>query len=243
MSDSNGLSESRDREIGDDHEGRSAQGHGDGHGHGHGDDHGHGHHHHHDVCFTADTLIGTAAGEIAVQDLKIGDLIRTYDGRFVPIRWIGHQVVASRFREVQRLPVRVKATAFGEDVPCRDLIVSPDHALFVDDVLLQAAALVNGTSIVHEVNSPAFFTYYHVEVDDHSLIFAENTPAETFVDNVDRANFDNWDEYQLLYPRDKAVAELPYPRALATRQVPRIIRNRLAHRGNALYGAILAPVA
>jgi len=33
-----------------------------------------------------------------------------------------------------------------------------------------------------------------------SLILAENTPAETFVDNVDRLHFDNWAEYEALYP-------------------------------------------
>jgi hypothetical protein len=39
------------------------------------------------------------------------------------------------------------------------------------------------TSFVRETNVPKVFTYYHVEIDDHSLIMAENTPAETFVDN------------------------------------------------------------
>jgi hypothetical protein len=57
----------------------------------------------------------------------------------------------------------------------------------------------NGTSIVRETDVPEVFTYYHVEVDDHSLILAENTPSETFVDNVDRLNFDNWAEH--LVPR------------------------------------------
>jgi Hint domain len=53
-------------------------------------------------------------------------------------------------------------------------------------------ALVNGVSIVRERNVPERLTYYHVELDDHSLLLAENTPAETFVDNVDRLAFDNW---------------------------------------------------
>ena len=42
--------------------------------------------------------------------------------------------------------------------------LSPDHALFVNNVLIQAGALINGTSIVRELNPPAIFTYYHVEV-------------------------------------------------------------------------------
>jgi hypothetical protein len=63
---------------------------------------------------------------------------------------------------------------------------------------------------------------------------AENTPAETFVDNVGRRNFDNWQEYEALYPAAEAIAELPYPRAKAYRQVPPAIRERLALRARLL---------
>jgi hypothetical protein len=99
-----------------------------------------------------------------------------------------------------------------------------------DDVLIQAGALVNGSSIVRESNVPETFTYYHVELDDHSLIFAEDTPAETFIDNVDRFGFDNWTEYESLYPEGRLIIEMPYPRAKALRQVPRSIRERLTER-------------
>jgi hypothetical protein len=77
---------------------------------------------------------------------------------------------------------------------------------------------VNGTSVVREADVPATFAYYHVEVEDHSLILAENTPAETFVDNVDRLGFDNWAEHEALYPNGRRVNELPYPRAKSHRQ-------------------------
>ena len=95
---------------------------------------------------------------------------------------------------------------------------------------MQAGALINGTSIIRETTVPDVWVYYHVELDDHSLILAEGAPAETFVDNADRLNFDNWDEFQALYPNGKAVEELPYPRAKARRQVPVSIRLRLAER-------------
>ena len=63
--------------------------------------------------------------------------------------------------------------------------------------------MVNGTTIVRETHIPQVFTYYHIELDDHSLILAENIPAETFIDNVDRMAFDNWDEHEALYPDGK----------------------------------------
>jgi Hint domain len=103
--------------------------------------------------------------------------------------------------------------------------------------------LMNGTSIVRETDVPETFTYYHVELDDHSLIFAESTPAETFIDNVDRLGFDNWAEHEALYPRGKPIGEMPYPRAKAHRQVPRSIRNRLADRAAVITGDSQAEAA
>jgi hypothetical protein len=121
--------------------------------------------------------------------------------------------------------------------------VSADHALLVSGVLIHAGALVNGTSIVREANVPSTFTYYHVETGDHSLILGENTPAETFIDSVDRIVFDNWQEYQTLYPETKAIVEMPYPRAKAFRQVPRAIREHLDKRGAALYANEISSAA
>jgi Hint domain len=195
-------------------------------------------------CFFAGTMILCPVGEVPVENLKPGDLVLTSDRARVPVRWIGRHTVSRLFTDPLRLlPIRVKAGAFDENVPCRDLLVSPDHALFIDGLLIHAAALVNGTSIVRESNVPMNFTYYHVEVDNHSLVLAENTPVETFVDNVDRTRFDNWGEYQALYPEGKAIVELPYARAKAYRQVPRLIREKLAERGVALYGANISSAA
>ena len=162
----------------------------------------------------------------------------TADGREMPVRWIGRQTVAPRFGDGLRLPIRVKAGALADNVPCRDLLVSPDHALLVGGVLIHAGALVNGTSIVREADVPAMFTYHHVEVDDHSLILAENAPAETFIDNVDRQRFDNWAEFDALYPDGRDLAEMPYPRAKAFRQVPRAVRAELDRRATALLGEV-----
>ena len=131
-----------------------------------------------------------------VESIKRGDLVTTADGRTVPVAWLGIQTVSRQFSDPLRVwPIRVKAGALDENVPSRDLLISPDHAILVDGALVQAGALVNGTSITREDRLPAKFTYYHVETDDHSLILAHNVPAETFVDNVDRLGFDNWREH------------------------------------------------
>jgi hypothetical protein len=181
------------------------------------------------ICFMPGTLIHTPDGGRAIETLRAGDLVSTMDGRAMPVRWIGRQTVSRTFGDPMRvLPIRVKQGALGANLPERDLLVSPDHALLINDVLIQAGALVNGASIVRESNVPPIYTYYHIELDDHSLILAEGVPAETFVDNIDRLAFDNWHEYEALYPNGKAIAEMQYPRAKSFRQVPAAIRSNLA---------------
>ncbi len=195
-------------------------------------------------CFMAGTLVRTPQGEVAIESLKPGDLVLTSEGVARPVNWLGKQTVSTLFADpVRSLPIRVRAGALAENTPSRDLLVSPDHALLVDGVLIHASALVNGSSIVRETNVPRVFVYYHVELDDHSLILAENTPAETFVDNVDRMNFDNWAEFEALYPDGKTVEELPFPRAKAHRQVPVYIRVALADRAMAIGAGDSAAVA
>ncbi len=194
-------------------------------------------------CFLAGTLVRTPEGDAAVETLKAGDLVVTHDGRSVPVSWLGKQTISMRFADPLRvLPIRVKAGALADNVPARDLLISPDHAVLIGGALVQAGALVNGTSIVREVRVPVTFVYYHVETDDHSLILAEGAPAETFVDTVDRLNFDNWAEHQALYPEGKTVEPLPYPRAKSHRQVPVHIRVRLAERAHA-FAETMATVA
>ena len=154
-----------------------------------------------------------------------------------PVSWLGRQTVSRIFADPMRvLPIRIKAGALAENVPSRDLLISADHAILIDAMLVQAGALVNGTSIVRETDVPTTYTLYHVEVDDHSLILADNVPSETFVDNVDRLAFDNWDEHVALYPEGKSIVEMAYPRAQSHRQVPRAVRERLAARAAALFG-------
>jgi hypothetical protein len=188
------------------------------------------------ICFMPGTRVATPLGEIAVETLKIGDLVTTADGHTAPVRWIGRQTISRVFADPLRvLPIRIQAGALGESLPARDLLISADHAILLEGVLVQAGALVNGSSIRRETDVPVNFTYYHVELDDHSLILAEGVPAETFIDNIDRLAFDNWDEHEALYPEGRAMRELPYARAQARRQVPQHIRKRLAERTAALF--------
>jgi hypothetical protein len=183
------------------------------------------------LCFLEGTRIATADGDVEIQNLQRGDLVTTTDGETLPVLWIGrHTVVSERADPLRAFPVRIKAGALADERPSRDLLLSPDHAVLVDGVLVQAGALVNDASITRELVTPETFIYYHIELGKHALVWAENTMAETFVDNVDRMAFDNWNEHEVLFPNGNPIAEMALPRAKAYRQVPTAIRNRLSDR-------------
>jgi hypothetical protein len=153
------------------------------------------------ACFLEGTLIATARGEVAVETLAIGDRVMTKDGSAKPIKWIGHRIYDGRFAagDTHLLPICIKAGALADGVPRRDLWLSPQHALYLDGVLIPAGALVNGASIV-QARAMERIAYYHIELAAHDVLLAEGTPAESFVDDDSRGIFQNAHDYKKLYP-------------------------------------------
>ncbi len=152
-------------------------------------------------CYCTGTRILTERGPVAVEDLAIGDRVVTAAGAHRPIRWIGTRSYGGRFANTNPaiLPVCVKAGALAEAVPVHDLWVSPEHALFLDGVLVPAEQLVNGVTIV-KAERVETVTYWHIELDSHDVLLAEDAPAESFVDDGGRAIFHNAATYRALYP-------------------------------------------
>jgi hypothetical protein len=162
------------------------------------------------ACFCRGTLILTERGEVPVESLTIGDQAVTISGAVRPIRWIGRRSYAGRFAcgQTHILPVCVKAGALADGVPRRDLWLSPNHALHLEGVLIEARDLVNGVSIV-QAERVAEIQYFHLELDSHDVIVAEGAPAESFIDDDSRGLFHNAHEYRALYP-DRAAGPARY---------------------------------
>jgi hypothetical protein len=125
----------------------------------------------------------------------------TVSGEARPVKWIGWRAYEGRFIAGNRrvLPIRIAAGALSDGVPARDLRVSPEHALYIDGVLVPAECLVNGATIVQDQTAERV-EYFHVELDTHDVIFAEGAAAESYADCNNRNVFHNAAQFALLYP-------------------------------------------
>jgi VCBS repeat-containing protein len=195
-------------------------------------------------CYCPGTLIKTQLGEKRVEKLKIGDKVMTASGVLRPIKWIGRRSYAGRFilgnKDV--LPIRVSAGALDENVPERDLWLSPHHALYfkhadkdavLGGVLIEVKNLVNGVSIVQSGRVDKV-EYFHIELETHDVLIAEGALAESFIDDDTRYMFHNAGEYRSLYP-DAAVPMACYcaPRLEEGYEVE-AVRRRIALRAGLL---------
>jgi hypothetical protein len=180
------------------------------------------------ACFVAGTRIATPDGEVAVESLAAGNMVTTQEGDR-RVAWIGTRTYeADMLRAEPWLrPVEIRRGALGRGLPRRDLLVSPEHAMLVDGVLVRASALVNGRTIFHApINADV--TYFHVELEnEHGILFAEGAPTESFRDEGSRVLFDNAAEHTLAHGMAPALPPLAAPRADEGYQLE-TIRHRLA---------------
>jgi hypothetical protein len=96
-------------------------------------------------------------------------------------------------------PVRIQRGAFDSNVPHTDLLLSPDHAIFVDGKLICARQLINGATIRQEFDWTVA-DYCHVELDQHAILLAEGLPAESYIDSGNRGFFENSGAPLVLHP-------------------------------------------
>lgn len=137
------------------------------------------------VSFSRGTHITMASGaQKPIEQLQVGDLVLTRDDGPRAVRWIGQSTV----RAVGEFaPIRIRAGTLHNE---QDLLVSPDHRLFIyqrfdalgagrHEVLVRARHLVNGDTVTRQQGG--FIDYFQLLFDSHHIIFAEGIAAETFL--------------------------------------------------------------
>lgn len=144
------------------------------------------------VAFTRGTHITLSSGaQKPIEELSVGEKVLTRDDGPQPLRWIGQNTVRAIG---QFAPVLIeKGTLHNEN----DLIVSPDHRLFIyqrqdalgagrSEVLVKARHLINDTTVRQQ--DGGHVDYFQLLFDDHQIIYAEGIAAESLlVDTRTRA--------------------------------------------------------
>ncbi len=148
------------------------------------------------VCFLSGSMIRTSKGDVAVEDIQIGDQVVTFDWRnnqdvIRPVIWTGKGHCKVRFDLPDNeagWPVRVIKNAISDGVPYKDMLITAEHCLFFRDRFVPVRMLVNGVSIFYD-QSITSYDYYHVETEQHSVITADGMLTESYLDTGNRSSF------------------------------------------------------
>ena len=183
------------------------------------------------ICFLEGTRILTTEGYKNIETLTLGETIVTPSGKQLPIKWIGIQTKNPQEISDPKLsfPILIKKGAITSQVPQRDLFISPNHAVLVEELLINAGALVNQVNILQTYPTETY-KYFHIELDTHELLIAEGLQSESYLpQNENRSNFDNCAEFDQHYPDGRKIILWPldYPRISSQTKVPGYITNKI----------------
>ncbi|MBB3713239.1 hypothetical protein FHS00_002841 [Limimaricola variabilis] len=142
------------------------------------------------VSFTRGTHIALASGaQVPVENLRPGDRVLTRDDGPQPLRWIGQTTLRATGRFA---PVLIREGALHN---ARDLLLSPDHRVFVwqredrlgagrAELLVKVRHLINGDSV--QQREGGFVDYFQLVFDSHQIVYAEGIAAESLL--IDHRN-------------------------------------------------------
>ncbi|GCD52524.1 Hint domain-containing protein [Acetobacter pasteurianus] len=149
-----------------------------------------------EVCFLSGSMIRTPDGDVAVEDIQIGDQVVTFDWKSNktvcrPVIWVGktHATVRPDLpHDEAGYPVRVRKDAIANGVPYKDMLITAEHCLFFEGKFVPVRMLVNGVSIFYDTSITSY-DYYHVETEQHSVITADGMLTESYLDTGNRRAF------------------------------------------------------
>ncbi|MCX2562097.1 Hint domain-containing protein [Acetobacter farinalis] len=146
------------------------------------------------TCFLAGSMIRTTKGDVPVEDVRVGDLVITLTNgtpEALPVIWAGYQTMSVQPGlpdDEAGYPVRIRAGAIADGVPYKDMLITPEHCLYLEGRFVPVRMLVNGDSIFYD-RSLTEYTYYHVETVRHAVIVADGMLTESYLDTGNRRSF------------------------------------------------------
>lgn len=137
------------------------------------------------VSFTRGTRITLSSGQqVPIEQIRVGDRVLTRDDGPQIVRWVNETTL----RAVGDFaPVVIRKGALHN---ANDLVLSPDHRLFVyqrqdrlgagrHEVLIKVRHLINGDTVFQR--DGGFVDYFQLLFDQHQIIYAEGIAAESLL--------------------------------------------------------------
>ena len=147
-------------------------------------------------CYLCGTMIETRDGLKAIEKIRAGDMVYTYEGSarvLKPVTWVGsghHSVRRNRPDDVAGYAIHIVKDALADNIPYKDMRITPEHCLYIDEKFIPARMLVNHHSIRYDY-SKTEYTYYHLELEEHGVIKADGVLSESYLNTDNHKNFHN----------------------------------------------------
>ncbi|GGE36764.1 hypothetical protein GCM10011360_25670 [Primorskyibacter flagellatus] len=132
------------------------------------------------ACFAPNARIETPRGHVRAGQLRAGDEVCLADGGVARVAL----VLKSRAEDTEdpdRWPVRIRADALGPGCPKNDVVLSPQHRVYVPalQALVPARALTF-LPRVGPVKDGSVRKLVHIVLRTHEVLVADGMPCESF---------------------------------------------------------------
>jgi len=193
------------------------------------------------VCFLRGTMVLTPTGEVAIEDLQPGDQVIGQSG-VRTVKWVGfRKTITARIPQQHRadhMPIRIMRDAIAQNVPSKDIVVSPGHHILFEGKLIRARDILNGKTIVQETHLRSY-EYFHVELDQFDVISAHGLMSESWADGGNRDYFQNVDVTSLrAEDRERRKADRPGFDALRKEKDIAPLHAKLDRRADEILAAV-----
>ena len=198
-------------------------------------------------CFCKGTRIETNHGDVLIEQLRVGDLVKTLDDGYQPVRWIGVKSLDAidLAYNPALLPIRIAKGALGNNLPNRALFVSPQHRVLVrsriaqrmfdaNEILISAKKLLElaGVSVAHQASN---VVYYHMLFDKHQVAYSNGAATESLYTGsaaMKAVGMEAFKEITALFPEVISSDYLPQPVRLIPEKGIRIKKLVQRHEAN-----------
>ncbi|MCK0103610.1 Hint domain-containing protein [Pseudohalocynthiibacter sp. F2068] len=166
-------------------------------------------------CFTPGTMLDAPDGPVPVETVATGDWLLTRDDGPQQVLWRGCLQLSALDLHIapQLRPVMIRKGSLGPNRPSRDMVVSPQHRVLLDDwraeyfygeseLLVPAKHQINDQTI-RRITPENGISYIHILFERHQIVFSDGLPSESYhpaPNNLGAFSQDTQEEFYALFP-------------------------------------------